>query len=102
MKKHIILFILMLFTLTSYSQTTREGNTFKQNNVQTNNGQQTKYTYEDKKGVKYPIYITKNGAVYIIKISAKTNKEYKYYLPKDIKETILKELNFKANKDENS
>lgn len=92
----------MLFTLTSYSQTTREGNTFKQTTAQTNNGQQTKYIYEDKKGIKYPIYITKSGAIYIIKKSAKTNKEYKYYLPKDIKEQIQKELNFKTNKNENS
>lgn len=34
--------------------------------------------------VKYNVYVSKNGAFYIWKISKKTNKPYKYYLPKDI------------------
>ncbi len=57
------------------------------------NNTQTKYTWEDKQGNKYPIYITKRGACYVIRVSKKTGKEYKQYLPKDIQETIKKELN---------
>lgn len=51
----------------------------------------TIYTWEIK-GEKYPIYITSRGACYIKRISSKTGKEYKQYLPKEIQETIKKEL----------
>ena len=43
----------------------------------------TNHTYE-LNDIKYPIFVTKNGAYYIWKISKKSGKEYKYYLPKDI------------------
>lgn len=36
------------------------------------------------KNEKYNIYKSKNGAFYIWKISKKTGKKYKYYLPKEI------------------
>lgn len=32
----------------------------------------------------YKVYKTKNGAFYIWKVSKKTGKEYRYYLPKEI------------------
>lgn len=36
------------------------------------------------KNKKYNVYKSKNGAFYIWKISKKTGKRYKYYLPKEI------------------
>lgn len=91
MKKYILCFIIALFSITSYSQNIiKEGKTFKTSIVQTED-KQTEYTWEDKKGVKYPIFISKKGACYIKRISSKTGKEYKQYLPKEIQETI-KEL----------
>jgi hypothetical protein len=42
------------------------------------------------------IFISKKGACYIKRTSYKTGKEYKQYLPKEIQETIRKEL--KINK----
>lgn len=39
------------------------------------------YTIKD---VKYNVYKSKSGARYIWKISSKTNKKYKYYLPKEV------------------
>lgn len=97
MKKLIFCLFITLISYTSYAQIVREDNTFKTETTQTtkSEGQQTKYTWEDKKGNKYPIYITKSGAVYVNRKSAKTGKEYKQYLPKEIKEQIQKELNFK-------
>lgn len=97
MKKLIFCLFLILSSITSYAQVAREGNTFRATTTQTtkSEGQQTKYTWEDKKGNKYPIYITKSGAVYINRKSAKTGKEYKQYLSKEIREQIQKELNFK-------
>ncbi len=99
MKKFILCLFMALLSCTSYAQVTREGNTFKSTTSQTtkSEGQQTKYTWEDKKGNKYPIYITKSGAVYVNRKSTKTGKNYKQYLPKEIKEQIQKELNFKKS-----
>ena len=99
MKKLIFCLFVALLSWTSSAQVAREGNTFKSITTQTtkSEGQQTKYTWEDKKGNKYPIYITKSGAVYIKRKSAKTGKDYKQYLSKEVKEQIQKELNFKKS-----
>lgn len=97
MKKLILCLFMALVSYTSYAQVAREGNTFKSTTSQTtkSEGQQTKYTWQDNKGNTYPIYITKSGAVYVNRKSAKTGKDYKQYLSKEIKEQIQKELNFK-------
>lgn len=93
MKRYIFCLLIALFSIASYSQdVVKEGKTFKVQITQTTSEQQTEYTWEDKKGVKYPIFISKNGACYIKRISSKTGKEYKQYLPKEIQETIRKEL----------
>lgn len=99
MKKLIFCLFMALLSCTSYAQVAREGNTFKSTTTQVtkSEGQQTKYTWEDKKGNKYPIYITKSGAVYINRKSTKTGKNYKQYLSKEVKEQIQKELNFKKS-----
>ena len=82
----------------------RSGNTFEV--IKTSSQDvQTPYNWKDKDGIIYPIYITKKGArtsksaagtsggsCYIKRISKKTGKEYKYYLPKEIQEQIRKEL----------
>lgn len=99
MKKLILCLFMTLVSYTSYAQVAREGNTFKSTTSQTtkSEGQQTKYTWQDSKGNTYPIYITKSGAVYVNRKSAKTGKDYKQYLSKEIKEQIQKELNFKKS-----
>ena len=75
-----------------YADIVRDGDTFKVETTSVNKDTKTKYTWEDKEGNKYPIFITKKGACYVLRVSKKTGKEYKYYLPKDIQETIKKEL----------
>ena len=93
MKRYIFCLLIALFSIASYSQdVVKEGKTFKVQTTQTTSEQQTEYTWEDKKGVKYPIFISKKGACYIKRISSKTGKEYQQYLPKEIQETIKKEL----------
>lgn len=92
MKKLVLCILLALFSITSYAEVKREGDTFKVEQTAKASDTQTKYTWEDKAGQKYPIYITKKGACYVIRVSKKTGKEYKYYLPKDIQETIKKEV----------
>ena len=93
MKKIILCILLALFSINIHAEVKREGNTFKVEQTSKASDTQTKYTWEDKEGNKYPIFITKKGACYVLRTSKKTVKEYKYYLPKDIQETIKKELN---------
>ena len=52
----------------------------------------TTHTYEIK-NVKYDIFKSKSGAYYIWKTSSKTNKKYKYYLPKEIQTKIKQKHN---------
>lgn len=92
MKKLILCLLLALFSITTYAEVKREGDTFKVEQTAKASDTQTKYTWEDKQGKKYPIFITKKGACYVLRVSKKTGKEYKYYLPKDIQETIKKEV----------
>lgn len=94
MKYIISLLIMLTLSMSSFAEVKREGNNFKVEQTSKASDTQTKYTWEDKEGNKYPIFITKKGACYVLRTSKKTGKEYKYYLPKDIQETIKKEQNF--------
>ena len=42
----------------------------------------TGYTLIDKDGQEYPVYLSKTKKAYIIKVSKKTGKPYRQYLPK--------------------
>lgn len=93
MKYIISLLIMLTLSMSSFAEVKREGNNFKVEQTSKASDTKTKYTWEDKAGQKYPIFVTKKGACYVIRVSKKTGKEYKYYLPKDIQETIKRELN---------
>jgi hypothetical protein len=86
----IVAALMFIGTVSLFAETKREGNTFS---TEQTVDVMTKYTWKDKDGTIYPIYITKNGACYVKRISKKTGKEYKHYLPKDVQATIKKELN---------
>ena len=98
MKKMIICILMMLaFGLVSNAQNvTRQGNTFTQvsNKKSAVKETKTQYTYTDSKGVVYPIYLSSTGKAFIKKISKKTGKEYKQYVP-----NIGKQINPEAYKD---
>ena len=94
MKYLITLFVALLISVAGYANVVRDGDTFKvEKTTSVNQDTKTKYTWEDREGNKYPIFITKKSACYVLRTSKKTGKEYKYYLPKNIQETIKKELN---------
>ena len=93
MKKIILCILLALFCITISAEVKREGNTFKVEQTTKESDTKTQYTWVDKEGNVYPVFITKRGACYIFRTSKKTGKEYKQYLPKDIQETIKQELN---------
>lgn len=87
MKKFIYCIILMLtLALPSMGQeVTKSGNVFKavKSDSVSNRQRETKttYSYEDTKGVKYDIYLSGSGKAFIKKVSKKTGKEYRQYLP---------------------
>lgn len=80
MKKIITFLTLSIMTIFSYAQEfiapTRKSNTQFTDTT-------TTYTYKcpDKT---YNVCVSRNGAYYIWRISKKTNKPYKYYLPKEV------------------
>ena len=84
MKHLIILLVVLLMSAASYAFIATSTTTVKE--------KETGVYYQDKDGIQYIIYVSPKGSLYIKRISKKTGKEYKYYLPKDVQETIKKEL----------
>ena len=74
----------------------KQGNNFTQVSNKKPSGKETKtqYTYTDSKGVVYPVWLSSTGKAFIKKVSKKTGKEYKQYLPE-----IGKQINPEAYKD---
>ena len=71
----------------------RKGSTFvEQADSTKRNGLKTKYTYVDKNGVEYPIYLSSKSKAYIICKSKKTGKQRKRYLP-----SVTAQLSTKQN-----
>ena len=95
MKKLLIILVLLCVGLTSNAQTyTRSGNTFISSTSERVKAEpvKTKFTWKDSKGKEYPVYISSNGSCFVIKVSAKTGKEYRNYLGPEISQQICKEL----------
>lgn len=94
MKKFIIFIISLMFCVNAFSQNyIKDGKTFTEiENVKALTTIKTDYLWKDKSGKVYPIYLTKNNTCYIIRISKKSGKEYKQYLPKEIASRISTEI----------
>ena len=87
MKKLFISVVLALMVgapVFAQSEIKREGTTFvevQSDKVSLKNCTKTNYTYKTKDGKEYPIYLSKNGKAFIVRVSKKTGREYKQYLP---------------------
>ena len=99
--KKLIIVAIMLFSLNVGVQAqsvVKSGNTFTQvsNKGGKSSGKETKtqYTYKDSKGNVYLVYLSASGKAFIKKVSKKTGKEYKQYMPE-----IGKQINPKAYKE---
>lgn len=95
-----LLLLVLAMGLAANAQTyTRSGNTFISSKGERVKAEptKTKFTWKDSKGKEYPVYISTKGSCFVIKISAKTGKEYKNYLGHEISQQICKELNIKYN-----
>lgn len=100
--KKIIIAAIMLFSLSLGVQAqsvVKSGNNFTQvtNKGGKSGGKETKtqYTYTDSKGTVYPVYLSSTGKAFIKKVSKKTGKEYKQYIPE-----VGKQINPKAYKED--
>lgn len=85
MKIQIILLLAIMlgvgFPTTTFAEITQQGKEFVATSKQKQKPIKTDYTYKDSKGVSYPIYLSPKGKAFIIKVSKKTGKEYRQYLP---------------------
>ena len=98
MKKLLLLVALvMLMGAPIFAQDVkRNGNTFEQvqsDKVSLKNDTKTKYTYKAKDGKEYPIYLSRNGKAFIVRVSKKSGREYKQYLPQ-----VTEQLNKEGDK----
>jgi hypothetical protein len=76
-----------VLSLSTFAQDVkRVGNTFVEqvdsSKTQRGEAKKTNMTYIDKNGKSYDIYISSKGKAFIKKVSKKTGKEYRQYLPK--------------------
>lgn len=92
MKKYFVIAAMLLCGICANAQSVnREGNNFIQvQTVKQSSDKETVYTYTIKDNT-YPIYITKNGRCYIIRVS-KNGNEYKQYLPEEVSRQICTEM----------
>lgn len=91
--KRFFFIVLTILTLSipTYAELVKEGNTFIEQTSKESD-KELPFTYKDSKGQEHKLYMSKKGAIYMIKVSAKTGKEYKHYLPKDKQEHIKQHL----------
>lgn len=78
----ILLFVIMFLTGTPVfgQEIVKQGNVFIQQDSKSLEVK-TEYVYQDKNGNQYPVYLNSKGKAFIKKISQKTGKEYRYYVP---------------------
>lgn len=102
--KHFITLLVCVLTLAiipikgEAQRCTLRGNTFEQvdspkTSKQKDIGAKTPYTFKAKDGKEYPIYTSKQGKAFIWRVSKKTGKQYKQYLPEVTKELQKKKAN---------
>lgn len=89
MKKLFLLAVILLGSFAAKSEIVQQGNNFIEVR-QEKKDEPTVYTYTDKNGKVYPIYKSSRGKYYIKKISKKTGKEYKQYLPREIQNKLCR------------
>ena len=93
MKKLISFVLMVLLSVTSFAQKfNAETKTFSRENTVKTSATMTEYSWEESDSI-YPIYVTKNGRTYINKVSKKSGKVYKKYLPEDVSRQLCEVLN---------
>lgn len=75
--------MLALATVARGQEVVRRGNTFVERVDSLKRGKMysTNYTFKDKDGNVYPIYLSSGGNAFIVKVSKKSGRQYRKYLP---------------------
>lgn len=96
MKKIIFIFVMLICgIMTSNAQNYKiEGNTIISTKTARVKSEpvKTSIVYKDTKGNEYPVYMSSTGSCFVLKISAKTSKEYRNYLGPEISADICQRL----------
>ena len=93
MKKLISFVLMVLLSVASFAQKfNAETKTFSRESTVKTSATMTEYSWEESDSI-YPIYVTKNGRTYINKVSKKSGKVYKKYLPEDVSRQLCEVLN---------
>ena len=77
--KHTFAALAILFALTAGAQNVTRDSQGNYTAI-ADSAMTTPYTYTDKAGKVWPVYATSEGKHYILKTSAKSGKQYRYYL----------------------
>ena len=77
-----------VFALSTHAQVIRKGNQFieQKSDSSKSGATKTEFTYTDSKGAVDTIYLSKNGSAFVYRISKKTGKQYRKYLPEVTKQ----------------
>lgn len=96
----VIVGVALAFTSLTAQDYTKQGTVYSSKKDETPKEEKSGFTYQDKNGNQFDIYISKSGSCYIYRVSKKTGNPYKYYLGEEISKDICKQLNreYKAKK----
>lgn len=74
--------------------TATEQTTATNKRVNLANSKQTPVKWTAKNGQTYTVYVSRNSKAFVVRTSAKTGNEYRYYnLPEDIKQQAINSVN---------
>lgn len=102
--RKILFMVLLAISMTMAAQTegtgknyTRQGNVFTQvaktgGGAKKAEARKTGMKWKDSKGKEYDIMMSSRGSCFVMKISGKTGKEYKYYLGPELSQEVCKTL----------
>lgn len=92
-----VLLLFCTFTTVFAQNYTQKGTTFIENtsNSTSKRGKsiETKYTWQNREGKSYKIYLSKNGRAFVKVTSKRTGNEYNKYLDEEISIKLSKEYN---------
>lgn len=92
----VLITLAFLFSISGNAQNVvRKGNVFieqKSDSSQRGNAKKTNMLFTDAKGQMDTIYVSSRGSAFVWKVSKKTGKRYRKYLPKITEELKTKKL----------
>ena len=95
MKKLLLLLLVSLMSITTNAQSNVEfqGNTIVTKSTRAKGeAKKTTFTWQDRKGKEYPVYMSATGSCFVVRTSSNTGKEYRSYLGPEVSQQICTKL----------